>query len=296
MILSKRQFDILEILAEEKEILTQKQIGEQTGYSLSVISETVCELIKAGVVVNGKITHLGLEALEQYKVKRAIFIAAGFGTRMVPLTFNTPKPLIRVHGQRIIDGLIDVCLNAGIDEIYIVRGYLAEQFDQLHYKYPMIKFIENPAYNDTNNISSAMCARYLLQGAYVFEADILIHNPQLIKKYQYQSNYLGIYKERTDDWCFDVRNGIIVDQKIGGLNCFQEVGISYWSPQDGARLAEDIEKAYATPGGKELYWDQTAFKIFKGHYEVAVRECKERDIMEIDSYKELKAIDPTYNV
>ena len=141
-----------------------------------------------------------------------------------------------------------------------------------------------------------MCARYLLQGAYVFEADLLINNPKLIKKYQYQSNFLAFYRERTDDWCFEVKDGIIIEQKVGGLNCYQEIGISYWSPADGARLAEDITKAYEMPGGKELYWDQAATRIFKDHYKIAVRECNDGDIVEIDSFKELKAIDPTYNV
>lgn len=296
MSLTKKQFDILDILVEEDEALTQRQMEERTGYSLGLINKTVKELTELGAIEKGVITPEGIEALEQYKVKRAIIIAAGFGTRMVPLTFNTPKPLIRVHGERIIDSQIDACLEAGVDDIYIVRGYLAEQFDQLLYKYPMIKFLENPAYNDANNISSAMCARYMLQGAYVFEADILIHNPKLIKRYQYQSNYLGIFTERTDDWCFDVKDGIIVEQKVGGLNCYQEVGISYWSPKDGARLSEDIKKAYELPGGKELYWDQTAFKIFKDHYQVAVRDCKQEDIVEIDTFKELKVIDSTYNV
>jgi NDP-sugar pyrophosphorylase family protein len=63
--------------------------------------------------------------MEPHKAKRAVFIAAGFGTRLVPITLNTPKPLVRVHGERIIDSLIDACLEAGIEEIYIVRGYLA---------------------------------------------------------------------------------------------------------------------------------------------------------------------------
>lgn len=52
--------------------------------------------------------------------------------------------------ESIIDRLIDACLEAGIDEIYIVRGYLAEQFDQLLYKYPMVKFLENPLYNEAD--------------------------------------------------------------------------------------------------------------------------------------------------
>ena len=296
MSLTKKQFDILDLLCEAQEAITQRELEEATGYSLGSINKIVKALSERGLVSAGKITQAGLDEMEKYRVKKAVFIAAGFGSRLVPLTFNTPKPLVRVHGQRIIDGLLDACLSAGIDEIYIVRGYLAEQFDQLLYKYPMLKFIENPAYNEANNISSAMCARYLLQGAYVFEADLLIHNPKLIKKYQYQSNFLGFYRERTDDWCFEVKDGMILEQKVGGLNCYQEVGISYWSPADGARLAGDIEKAYEMPGGKELYWDQVATKIFKEHYQIAIRECQEGDITEIDTYKELKAIDPTYNV
>ncbi len=126
--------------------------------------------------------------------------------------------MLRVHGQRIIDGQIDACLAAGIDEIYIVRVNLGEQFDQLLYKCPMIKFIENPTYNDTDNISSMICARYLLQNSYAFDADIIINSPELIKRYQYQSNILGFFCERTDYCCFEVENGFITSQKIGGLN------------------------------------------------------------------------------
>ena len=69
-------------------------------------------------------------------MKRAVFVAAGFGSRMVPITLNTPKPLVRVNGTRIIDTLLDAVVEAGIPEIVIVRGYLGEQFDQLLYKYP----------------------------------------------------------------------------------------------------------------------------------------------------------------
>ena len=156
MDLTKKQFDILEILTEENDPVTQRQLEERTGYSLGSINKIVKDLTEKNLVADGRITANGLEVLEKYRVKRAVFIAAGFGTRLVPLTFNTPKPLVRVHGQRIIDGLLDACLAAGIDEIYIVRGYLAEQFDQLLYKYPMLKFIENPDYNEANNISSAL--------------------------------------------------------------------------------------------------------------------------------------------
>ena len=157
-----------------------------------------------------------MAALEPYRAKRAVFLAAGFGSRLLPVTLNTPKPLVRVKGKRIIDGLQDECLALGISEIYIVRGYLGEQFDQLKSKYPMIQFLENPIYNETNNISSAMCARYLLSNCYVFEADLIL-SPGLLRRYHYTSSFLACHGDRVDDWCFKVKDGFITDEILGGL-------------------------------------------------------------------------------
>ena len=294
--LSEKEFDILCMMAQAKTPLSQRQLAEQAGFSLGTVNSALRELGGKTLVSNGVITAQGMLALEPYRAKRAVFIAAGFGSRMVPITLNTPKPLVRVNGKRLIDGLIDACLAADIDEIYIVRGYLAEQFDQLLQKYPMIQFLENPNYNEANNISSAVCARRLLQNAYIFEADLLIHNPQIITKYHYTSDFLGIPMERSDDWCFTVKDGIIQTQRIGGLNCYQEIGISYWSAEDGQKLEEHLRIAYEMPGGREKYWDQVPFSDFPEHYRVRVRECSSGDIIELDTFKELKAIDKTYDV
>ncbi len=297
MSLTRKQFDILAALTEHT-TLTQRELESITGYSLGTINKTMKELTEAGLTNDGSITSQGLTALEPYRCKRAIFIAAGFGSRLVPITFNTPKPLVRVHGVRIIDRLIDACLEAGIDEIYVVRGYLAELFDQLLYKYPMIKFLENPVYNEANNISSSLVARYLLSNAYVFEADLLISNPKIIKKYHYTSDFLAIKKDRSDDWCFKVKDGIITEEMVGGEgdDIWQMVGISYWNEADGHKLSQDIVDVYGSPGGKERYWEQVPLKYRKEHYRVEVAPCKDEDIVEIDTFNELKAIDKTYDV
>ncbi len=296
MKLTRKQFDVLSALAENGERLSQRSLEEKSGHSLGTVNKVLKDLDEAGYTDNGAITAAGLTALEPYRVKRAVFIAAGFGSRLVPITLNTPKPLVRVNGTRIIDTLIDACLGAGIDEIYVVRGYLAEQFDQLLYKYPMIKFLENPSYNEANNISSAIVARYLFSSAYIFEADLLLREPKLIKKYMYASNFLGIRKDRTDDWCFTVKNREIVSQRIGGIDCYQEVGISFWSEEDGLRLAEHLKQAYEMPGGKELFWDKVPMEIFKKQYHVEIRECNDGDVTEIDTFSELKALDSSYDV
>ena len=294
--LTRKQFDLLEALAEAKRPLTQRELKERTGHSLGMINRTMKELSGFGFAENGAITKAGLDALEPYRAQRAVFIAAGFGSRLAPITLNTPKPLVRVHGERIIDGLLDACLLAGITEIYIVRGYLAEQFDQLLYKYPMIRFLENPHFNEANNISSALVARHLFSNAYVFEADLVLSNPAVIKKYHYSSDFLAIKKDRTDDWCFVVKDGIIVEEKVGGLDCWQMVGISYWNAADGKKLEADIADVYASPGGRERYWEQVPLVFRKEHYAVGVRACCDEDIVEIDTFRELKAIDRTYDI
>lgn len=293
--LSRKQFDLL-VMASESAVKSQREAAARLDCSVGTVNKVISELTERGYLSDGKITNAGLDALEPYRAKRAVFIAAGFGSRMVPITLNTPKPLVRVFGVRIIDRLIDACLAAGINDIYIVRGYLSEQFDQLLYKYPMIKFLENPLYNEANNIGSALVARYLLSNAYVFEADLLISNPGIVTKYHYTSDFLGIKKDRTDDWCLEVKNGVITEEKVGGVDCWQMVGISYWNEADGHKLSEDIPEVYNSPGGKERYWEQVPLVYRRENYAVAVRECFDRDIVEIDTFRELKAIDKTYDV
>lgn len=294
--LQQKEFDILVCLESAKKALSQRAIAKATGYSIGTVNASLIALEKCGFVENGEITDAGISALEPYKVKRIIFIAAGFGSRLVPITLNTPKPLVRVKGTRIIDTMLDAAVSVGIEEIIIVRGYLSEQFDQLLYKYPNIKFIENPAFNEANNISSAMCARYFFGNSYICEADLLLKNEKLISKYQFQSNYCGVKCERTDDWCLFVNKGKISKVSVGGINGYRMVGISYWTENDGKKLADCVQKVYEMPGGKEKYWDSVPLDVCKNEFNLAVRECTFDDFTEIDTFNELKKIDSVYCV
>ena len=293
--LSKKEFDVLSILEAEKTNLSQRELSKRTGYSVGTVNSIMADLSENGYVHDKMITLKGIEALETYRVQRAVFVAAGFGSRLVPITLNTPKPLIRVQGERIIDTLLDAVVKAGIEEIIIVRGYLSEQFDQLLYKYPGIKFLENPAYNEGNNIASLICARYFLENSYILESDIILKNPNLITKYQYQSNYCGVPCDRTDDWCFTVDKDRITGVQVGGLNTYQMVGISYWTKNDGKKLSECLKKVYEAPGGKERYWDTVPLNYCKNDFDLVVRKCSFEDYIEIDTFNELKAVDSTYD-
>lgn len=234
--------------------------------------------------------------LEPFRAKRAIFLAAGFGSRMKPVTLTTPKPMVKVNGIRIIDTLIDACLAAEIEEIYIVRGYLAEKFDELLEKYPMIHFIDNLDFDKANNISSAFLARELMQNAYVLEADLYLSNPNLIRKYNYESNVLGIWMEHSDDWCLiSDSEGYVAEETTSGENAYQMVGIYYWSEADGKKLAEHLEEVYLhAEGGKDRYWETIPNWDYHDQYKIKIVPCEQTDIVEIDTYDELKAIDPSY--
>lgn len=246
---------------------------------------------------NGSATAEELEALEPYRAKRAVLLASGFGSRMLPITLNTPKPLVNVNGRRIITTILDALLAIDVQEIYIVTGYLKECFQLLKADYPMITLLENPIYDSTNNISSACVAKECFQNAYVFESDLFLSNPSLLKKYRYQSCYMGVSVDQTPDWCFDVTDGRIMDLHKGGTNCYHMYGISYWTAEDGAKLAVDLPECFdADDATKQRFWDDVPCCIRHDNYHLAIVPCTFDDVAEIDSFVELQEIDPRYRI
>lgn len=297
MKLAYNEFEVLTTIERSKKKLPQREIANYTNLSLGTVNKIISELESKKLIdSNGMITKKGLEELEPYRVKRAIFLAAGFGSRLVPITLNTPKPLVRVNGKKIIETLLDAVVDAEVPEIIIVTGYLNEQFEVLSKKYPNIKFVVNDKYNEANNISSAYLVRDKFENAYVLESDLYLYNSGLIRKYEYYSNFLGFSVDRTDDWCFEVKGNVITKEKIGGYNCYQMCGISYYDSIDGKKMCYDMDEVYNMPGGKEKYWEQVMLDVKKDNYKIHVRECNKGDIIEIDTFNELKAIDKSYCV
>lgn len=292
----KEEFDILSLMERIEGFGSNKELKDYINLPLGKINKILEKIKKLGYIRDDLITKKGLEVLEPFRVKRAVFIAAGLGSRLNPITLKTPKPLIKVKGNRIIDSLLDAVVDIGIEEIYIVRGHLSEKFDQLLDKYPMINFIENTLYNDTNNISSAMCAKNLFKNSYIFESDLLLFNKKLITKYQYSSNYLASHAEETEEWCFISKDGKVKGVEIGGVNCYRMIGVSYWTEDDGVKLAKHIRKSYDKIGGRKIFWDEVVLDDFLGEYDISIRECLSGDIVEIDSLKDLKKLDPNYDI
>lgn len=251
-------------------------------------------LLREGNVLS--ITDKGLEALEPYRVKKAVIMAAGFGSRMMPATADRPKPMVSVNGVRIIDTLLDALVAVGIRDITLVRGYKKERFDEILGKYPFLKLVDNDIYDTTNNISSAMAALDQIDDCYLCEADLYITNPEIITKYQFASNILGSYSLETDDWSFQLDGaGHIINYQKGNTYCWNYYGISYWTKEDSAKMRADFKQVYEEEeGGRDFFWEFIPLVLRMEKYAVEIRQCEKSDIMEIDNYYELAQLDPSY--
>ena len=230
-------------------------------------------------------------------VKRAIIMAAGLGNRMKPVSLKTPKPLIRVNGVRMIDTVIRALHQNGINEIYVVIGYLGEQFEVLEREYPGLRLIRNPYYNTCNNISSLYAARDYIEEAVILDGDQIIYDPSILSPEFEYSGYNAIYTEEpTDEWLLQVddRNRILSCSRTGGAYGWQLYSVSRWTAEDGARLKHHLELEFEVNQNRQIYWDDVAMFCHREEYVLGMRPMQRGSIIEIDSFEELKKLDPTY--
>lgn len=231
------------------------------------------------------------------KVKRAIILAAGKGTRMQPLTLEIPKPLIEVNGIRMIDTVINALHINGIEEIYIVVGYLKEKFKILEKEYNNIKIIENPYFDTCNNISSLYVARDYLEDVIIMDADQIIYNTELLNPYFERSGYNCVWTDvETKEWLLTLNDkGIVTNcSRNGGKKGWQLYSISRWSKEDGQKLKKHLEIEFVEKKNTQIYWDDVAMFCYPNEYELGIKKINNGDIIEIDSITELADIDNSY--
>lgn len=230
------------------------------------------------------------------RVKKAIIMAAGKGTRMRPVTLKTPKPLVKVNGVRMIDTVIRGLQNNGIFEIYVVVGYLKEQFRGLEDEYKEVKIIENPFYDSCNNISSLYVAREHLENSIILDGDQIIYNDEILTSEFTKSGYNAVWTEEyTDEWLMQIVNNKVVScSREGGERGWQLYSISRWSKEDGQKLRKYIEREFEEKNNRQIYWDDVAMFCYFDEFDLGIRAMKKDDVKEIDDLDELIEIDSSY--
>ncbi len=263
---------------------SQRIISNKLNISLGLVNKEIKSLISSGYLnENKELTKKSILLIKNYKPKRAIILAAGICTRMVPLNSSIPKALLKINGEVIIEKQIQYLHAVGIKEIYVVVGYMKEKFEYLIDKYN-VELIVNPLYNIKNNYYSLYLVRNKLSNAYIIPSDILMYdNP--FSKNEIESWYMFSNKEDTNS-----KYRVNKSRNIGisHNNGMRMIGISYITFNE----AKTIERRlidFVNNDFSDCFWEK-ALECRNG-FIVNGKVVNDKDYFEINSYEDLRNID-----
>lgn len=281
--------------------LTQRDLASELHLSLGSINRLMGEFVERGLVANDpergqySITEEGLRYLKPFQVDGAVITAAGFGSRFVPLTFETPKGLLEVFGQRMIERQICQLREAGIEDITIVVGYLKEKFEYLIDKYN-VKLLYNPEYSSKNTLATLYHARDLFRGRnmYLLVSDNWLRS-NMYHRYECGAWYSSVYMEgKTSEWCLSSnKKGRISSVSIGGQDSWVMYGPAFFSRTFSEQFFPLLEEAYKRPGTEQCYWEQVVLDHID-KLELYMNCQPDNQVYEFENLEELRQFDPKY--
>lgn len=226
------------------------------------------------------------------KVDNAIIMAAGTSSRFAPLSYEKPKALIEVRGEVLIERQIRQLREAGIEEVVVVTGYKAEQFEYLKDKYGVV-LINNPYYLTRNNNSSIYAAREYIKNSYICSSDnYFITNP--FESDVDESYYAAVYMEgQTGEWCILEEDGWIKDVKVGGQDSWVMLGHVFWSESFSRYFLHILEDEYEWPETADKLWE-TIYIEHINELPMKIRKYPADFIFEFDTLDELREFDDSY--
>ena len=288
------EFNFLRLIRQDPN-LSQRQIADACHVSLGSVNKGVKSLRKQGFVDDaGRITEAGMEALEPYKVKNAVIMAAGLSTRFAPISYEHPKGRFKVRGEILIERQIKQLKDAGIHDIIVVVGYKKEDFFYLEDEFG-VKIVINDAYVTRNNNSTIKKVEGYLGNTYICSSDnYFVDNP--FETYVYDSYYSSVYHEGyIDEYCLETkgRNEMIVRACFGGSNAWITLGHAYWDQAFATKFVEILDSVYDNAETAGKLWED----IYAEHIDelpMRIRKYPPGIIWEFDSLDELKAFDPYF--
>ncbi|WP_367566845.1 phosphotransferase [Lacrimispora sp.] len=300
----------------ENPAVTQRDLSKELSVSLGTVNNLMKECIEKNYFVieskNDSYTLLpaGQALLDRHKVDGALIIAAGFGSRFVPLTFETPKGLLEVIGERMIERQIRQLHEVGITDITIVVGYLKEKFEYLIDKYH-VKLLYNPEYSHKNTLTTIYHAREVLRGRnmYVLSSDNWMrHN--MYHAYEGGAWYSSSYMEgETSEWCLDYnKKGRILNVSVGGCDQWVMYGPVFFSKSFSEQFLPVLEAYYNLPGTEPFYWENVFMEMLSGEAarklpqlpeanlepEMFINRRPAHEVYEFENLEELRRFDIKY--
>lgn len=292
--LSQSEFEILVLIEKTEKQLTQREIASETDIALGKVNRILTEL-KNSLLISGdnRITDEGRKTLEPFRVTNAIIMAAGMSSRFAPLSYESPKALLKVKGDILIEREIEQLHTAGINNITLVVGYMKEKLFYLEEKYG-VKIVINEDYYKYNNTSTLVRVLDELDNTYICSSDnYFTINP--FEKYVYQSYYSAVYAAgKTDEYCiFTNKTGRINEVTFGGSDAWYMLGHVYWNRDFSKKFCEILKREYDNPITKEQLWENLYVRYID-ELDMYIRKYDTDFIKEFDSLDELREFDESY--
>lgn len=290
--MNKIMFDIL-LLLEEGQEWNVRNFAQKLFKPYSIIEQEYRSLVCDGYIKNNTLTEKAYDYFMSHKVKNAIILAAGISARFVPICFETPKALLPVKGEIMIERQIRQLKEKGIEEIIIVVGHMKDKFEYLKDKYA-VKLIETDTYKIRNNHASVYAAKKYLGNSIISSAD-LYFSENIFQKYAYDSYYCTIYKEGQTDERGIVTNSYdkIVKTYYGASDTWVTLGYAYFSDRFSQNFIKILDREYNYPDTIHKFWADFQDDNLTELYMYAKR-CESDVIYEFDSLEELRDYDTEY--
>ena len=279
-----QELDIMKILMD-KPFVSQRILAEESGHSLGVVNRSLRNLAKAGYLNDAmQLTDKAIELGEKRRPRRAVILAAGFGMRMVPINLESPKALLEVNGQTLIERQICQLHEAGIHEIYVVAGFMKEKFDYLIDEYG-VQLVINRDYASRNNLYSMKLVLDHIDNAYIVPCDIwCAANP--FSSRELYSWYMVSDREDPDS---DVRVNRKRELVAAGTSGNAMIGIAYLQGEDAAVVRERIRALCGTFGKDGAFWEEALYE--RGKMIVPAKTVPAGEAVEINTYEQLRELD-----
>ena len=278
--------DILNNLIKEP-FINQRILAAQTGHSLGIVNRSIKELISEGYLDEEiRPTEKALREAKEKAPKNAIILAAGFGMRMVPINTETPKGLLEIKGERLIECTIRQLHEVGITEIYIVVGFMKEQYEYLIDEYG-VDLIVAPDYASKNNLHSLKTAADHLSNSYIIPCDIWCEKNPYSRNELYSWYMVSDMVDDDSTVRVNRKQELVVQKEQAGGNAM--IGICYLLEAEAAIVRERLEELVRDSRYDGAFWEETLYR--KDRMIVTARVVHAADAVEINTYEQLREID-----
>ena len=278
--------DILNNLIKEP-FINQRILAAQTGYSLGIVNRSIKELISEGYLDEEiRPTEKALREAKEKAPKNAIILAAGFGMRMVPINTETPKGLLEIKGERLIERTIRQLHEVGITEIYVVVGFMKEQYEYLIDEYG-VDLIVAPDYATKNNLHSLKTAADHLSNSYIIPCDIWCEKNPYSRNELYSWYMVSDLVDDDSTVRVNRKQELVVQKEQAGGNAM--IGICYLLEAEAEIVRERLEELGRDSRYDGAFWEETLYQ--KDRMIVTARVVHAADAVEINTYEQLREID-----